>query len=57
MSVDIWNVCFYGGLEAEATLHNTPNSYVSKTILALNDDIFQCLRQSQRSTLDFIDPN
>lgn len=56
ISVDVWNVSLYGGLEAEATRKSVLDSYVGKTIQALEDDIFSYFDQGQRSILDFIDP-
>lgn len=55
-SVDVWNVSLYGGVEAEATYQSVLDSYVGKTILALDDDLFSYLDRGQRSILDFIDP-
>lgn len=55
-SVDVWNVSLYGGFEAEATHKSVLDSYVGKTILALDDDLFSYFDRGQRSILDFIDP-
>lgn len=55
-SVDVWNVSLYGGVEAEATQKSVLDSYVGKTVLALDDDLFSYFDRGQRSILDFIDP-
>ncbi|KAL8834147.1 MAG: hypothetical protein Q9170_003894 [Blastenia crenularia] len=55
-SVDVWNVSLYGGIEAEATYQSVLDSYVGKTVLALDDDLFSYFDRGQRSILDFIDP-
>jgi len=54
-SVDVWNVSLYGGFEAEATHKSVLDSYVGKTVLALDDDLFSYFDRGQRSILDFID--
>ena len=56
MSTDVWNISLYGGLEAEETCNSVLDQYNGKTILALDDDLFQYFDQGQRSILDFIDP-
>lgn len=55
-SVDVWNVSLYGGVEAEATYQSVLDSYVGKTVLALDDDLFSYFDRGQRGILDFIDP-
>ena len=53
---DVWNVSLYGGFEPEATHKSVLDSYVGKTVLALDDDLFSYFDQGQRNILDFIDP-
>ncbi|KAL8673302.1 MAG: hypothetical protein Q9168_002264 [Polycauliona sp. 1 TL-2023] len=56
-SVDVWNVSLYGGVEAETTYQSVLDSYVGKTVLALDDDLFSYFDRGQRGILDFIDPS
>ncbi|KAF1992020.1 hypothetical protein K402DRAFT_459220 [Aulographum hederae CBS 113979] len=45
----------YGGLESEASQNSVLDKYIGKTVLALDDDLFEYCDQGQRSILDFID--
>ena len=57
MSLDVWNVSLYGGLEAEATRKSVLDGYTGKTVLALDDDLFEYCDRGERSILDFVDPD
>ncbi|KAF2233610.1 hypothetical protein EV356DRAFT_198994 [Viridothelium virens] len=57
MSADIFNVSEHGGLEADTTRESVLQSYTGKTVLALDDELFQYQKRGQRSILDFIDPD
>ncbi|KAF2108339.1 hypothetical protein BDV96DRAFT_652905 [Lophiotrema nucula] len=56
MTVDTFDVSLYGGLRAESSRSQVLNEYAGKTILAMDDDLFEYSSQGSRSVLDFVNP-
>ncbi|KAF2738806.1 hypothetical protein EJ04DRAFT_549698 [Polyplosphaeria fusca] len=56
MSINVFDVSLYGGLRADDMRKQVLTEYSGKTIIALDDELFEYSTQGERSVLDFIDP-
>lgn len=56
MPINVFDVSLYGGLHAEHSQNQILTEYAGKTILALEDELFEYSNEGSRSLLDFIGP-